>query len=212
MGQVLSLWYGIKLSPEDLKFLKKNTQCDEIKIKELFKDFKKHSPDGNMNKNQFVKMYVKFCPGKEKQSLEFCKHVFRVFDTDDNGYISFREFLLAINISSYGSPDEKLRMIFNMYDLNGDGFISKFEMRTIVKSIYDMLDQHGGASRCFYAAKEQTNTIFEILDDNQDKKVNKYEFVAGCLRDEGLTRLLTTSTCSLAVPNDHIANISWQQT
>lgn len=34
---------------------------------------------------------------------------------------------------------EKLHWIFNLYDIDGDGFISKNEMQIIVSAIYDML-------------------------------------------------------------------------
>ena len=43
---------------------------------------------------------------------EFSDHVFRTFDKDKNGFIDFKEFLLAIDITSTGSPEEKLEWAF----------------------------------------------------------------------------------------------------
>lgn len=40
---------------------------------------------------------------------------------------------------SRGSTSEKLRWIFNLYDINGDGFITKQELLTIVRAVYMML-------------------------------------------------------------------------
>jgi Ca2+-binding EF-hand superfamily protein len=36
----------------------------------------------------------------------------RTFDTDHNGYIDFKEFLLAIDVTSSGCPEEKLNWAF----------------------------------------------------------------------------------------------------
>ena len=38
--------------------------------------------------------------------------IYRTFDTDGNGYIDFKEFLLAIDITSSGTAEEKLGWAF----------------------------------------------------------------------------------------------------
>ena len=38
--------------------------------------------------------------------------IYRTFDTDKNGSIDFKEFLLAIDVTSNGCPEEKLNWAF----------------------------------------------------------------------------------------------------
>ena len=58
--------------------------------------------------------------------------MFRTFDSDNSGKIDFKEFLLAINITSAGKPEQKLEWAFQMYDVNGDGTIEPSEMCEII--------------------------------------------------------------------------------
>ncbi len=50
-----------------------------------------------------------------------------------------QDFALGLSILVKGSEEEKLRWTFNMYDLNGDGVITRDEMEDVVASVSQSL-------------------------------------------------------------------------
>ena len=57
-----------------------------------------------------------------------------VLDKNKDGSISFLEFVQGLNSLSAGSSqEEKLRFAFQIYDINGDGYISNGELFTVLK-------------------------------------------------------------------------------
>ena len=104
-----------KLPAEDLEFLMVNTRYDEATISEWYKGFKADCPGGKLSPDLFMKIYSKCFPAGKAE--EFCAHVFRTFDSDNNGFIDFKEFLLAVDVTSAGTPEEKLNWAFRLAKL-----------------------------------------------------------------------------------------------
>ena len=84
-----------RLSAEDLDFLKAHTRYDENTIKEWYNGFKQDYPNGRLTPVQFINTYNMFFPNRNAE--QFCDHVFKTFDSDKKGYITFEAFLWAID-------------------------------------------------------------------------------------------------------------------
>lgn len=175
-----------KLSKEDLNFLKSNTCFTEKQIKKWYKGFIKDCPSGQLCRKKFIEVYSGFFP--DGNADEFCTHVFRTFDKDNSGIIDFNEFLLAINITSSGKPEEKLNWAFQMYDIDGNGTIEKKEMEEIIKAIYVMLGTSVDAENM--TPEKRTDEIFKKMDINNDGVLEKDEFINGCMADKQLYSIL----------------------
>lgn len=53
----------------------------------------------------------------------FVERVFHIFDKDDNGSISLQEFIDAMHQFAGQSPDDKIKFLFKVYDIDGKDII-----------------------------------------------------------------------------------------
>ena len=58
-----------------------------------------------------------------------------------DGHIDFREFMIVLYIMSNGTPEENLKQIFRVFDINNDGFISLKELQRIVKDLFHLINE-----------------------------------------------------------------------
>ena len=86
-------------------------------------------PSGELGPSQFSELCCEAFPWN-KTFQNFSQHIFRTFDTNKDGFLDFKEFLIGLHITSSGTKEEKCSWLFRMYDLDGDGVIDHQEMKT----------------------------------------------------------------------------------
>lgn len=94
------------------------------------------------------------------------EQLFKLFDTSNSGLINFEEFISGIAKFSKGSVEEKYRMIFDLYDLCGDGYIDKAELVALVKfkQIHNSLKETLPHSLTQDGANLETHTDSSFLE------------------------------------------------
>ena len=60
---------------------------------------------------------------------------FRVMDTDKNGYLDQREFLTGLFRVFCSNFNQKADLVFEIYDFDGDGLVTKNDISTILSSL-----------------------------------------------------------------------------
>ncbi|VDD96547.1 unnamed protein product [Enterobius vermicularis] len=137
----------------------------------------------------FQKIYKQFFP--QGDPTEFASFVFKVFDENKDGAIEFHEFIRALSITSRGNLDEKLQWAFKLYDLDNDGFITREEMLSIVRSIYKMVGSTVRLPDDENTPEKRVNQIFQMMDKNNDAQLSLDEFKEGAKADPSIVHALS---------------------
>lgn len=73
-----------------------------------------------------------------------------------------QDFVHGLSILSRGSLDEKLRWTFSLYDINGDGRITREEMTDIVSAVYDLMGKFVEPSMEDTTVAAKVDSIFQV--------------------------------------------------
>jgi Ca2+-binding EF-hand superfamily protein len=96
-------------------------------LERMFHDLSTRSHGKKIDKTTFMQIFK--LPGMMGERL------FDVLDQDKSGKINFDEFLKAMKIYSRGTFEEKMSLFFDMYDLTGDAYIHKDELKLMLYSL-----------------------------------------------------------------------------
>jgi len=121
----------------DLDELIRETKFSKEEIRMMYRGFKQECPNGIVNEDTFKEIYEKFFPYGNVTS--YAHHVFKAFDVTSTGSISFRDMLISLSTLLHGTQYEKLIWTFRVYDLNGDGVITKSELGNVVVAVYELM-------------------------------------------------------------------------
>lgn len=142
------------LSKEILEELQLNTKFTEEELSAWYQSFLKECPSGRITRQEFESIYSKFFPDSDPKA--YAQHVFRSFDANSDGTLDFKEYVIALHMTTAGKPTQKLEWAFSLYDVDGNGTISKNEVLEIVMvsvcvSVPDACAEWGGGHRCCVA-------------------------------------------------------------
>ncbi|KAJ9581344.1 hypothetical protein L9F63_023482, partial [Diploptera punctata] len=150
--------------PEELAKLTKTTKFTRKEIQLIYRGFKQECPTGMVDEESFKNIFSQFFP--QGDASQYAHYVFNTIKHNQTGKISFEDFLGILSKVSRGSVQEKLQWIFGLYDLNGDGLITKNEMLDVVTSIYEMLGRSTEPVVEEHSAKEHVEKIFHRLAES----------------------------------------------
>ncbi|EDW27477.1 GL20299, partial [Drosophila persimilis] len=176
--------------PDSLSALSRATRFTEDEIKRIYRGFKAECPTGVVKEDTFKVIYSQFFPQGANPTL-YAHYVFNTLDQDRSGIVSFEDFVQGLSILSRGSVEEKLRWTFSLYDINGDGFITREEMTDIVTAIYELMGRLPDEYPEEEKIKGKVEQIFQKMDINRDGVVTLEEFLEACRNDDAISRSMS---------------------
>eukprot|EP01066_Platyproteum_vivax_P003168 Platyproteum_vivax@DN14058_c0_g1_i1.p1 len=161
---------------QDRHSFKKSQRNSIAVLKQLFKELAVHSnsADQTVDKDTFLKYFP--MPGVLGERL------FAVFDRDSSNTIDFQEFFTGMALIYNGTLDEKRKLLFDMYDLDGNGVITREELSMMLKHI---------------------PAAFKILQTCQAQQLHNYAGRTKSVRRELNRKLISANSLSFFV-NDSL--------
>ncbi|XP_073475001.1 dual oxidase 1-like [Aquarana catesbeiana] len=87
-------------------------------------------------------------------NAHFVESMFCKADQDCNGYLSFKEFCYILATLLTGPVESKLKFIFSMHDINGNGLLTKQELAEMLRSFSQLSS---------FLSKDQTEKAIESM-------------------------------------------------
>ena len=66
----------------------------------------------------------------------FISSKFLAFDDDNNGFLTFNEFLIGYAVTSKGDLGPKLQYAFELYDADNNGYLTPNEVQEVLGMIF----------------------------------------------------------------------------
>ena len=174
----------LALSEEDIDFLVKSTNEDRDVILAHYKIFLSNHPDGLITPKSFHSMLTQCFPTSTAKKLS--KHIWRIYDTNQDGLIDFREFAVALHTMSFGSSEDNLSQIFRVFDIDCDGEIDHDEMKQILKDLLKVENEKVDNK----SLESLARSAFSEMDENEDGFISRNEFIEACLAQKKVATML----------------------
>jgi serine/threonine-protein phosphatase 2B regulatory subunit len=148
---------GVKISQE-IPFSQEELLMLEQRFRRLDKD-----GSGMLEPNEFFDI-------PELAQNPLVQRVISVFDKNKDGNISFYEFVTGISkLTEAGSEEDKMRFLFSIYDIEGDGFISNGELFKVLKMMV-------GNNLTDVQLQQLVDRTIIRADEDYDGKISYEEF------------------------------------
>ncbi|KAL7857075.1 hypothetical protein SRHO_G00159740 [Serrasalmus rhombeus] len=178
------------LSKDLLEELKSNTRYTEEQLYAWYQTFMKECPSGQISTEQFESIYASFFPDADPKA--YAQHVFRSFDSNSDGTLDFKEYIVALHLTSSGKTIQKLEWAFALYDVDKNGTITKNEIHEIVKSIFNMISKEDQKNLPDdeNTPEKRTEKIWAFFGKQENDKITEGEFIQGVMDNKHILRLI----------------------
>ena len=114
------------------------------------------------------------------------KALFRVFDEDNSGTLTFFEWFQATNVKNMTTPEEKLNWIFTAFDADCGGSIDVDEIRDIVLWMF----RFAGIEEDPDLIASCVIDVRATIDVDRDGDISKEEFIKNAMNSQFIADIL----------------------
>ena len=186
----------IVVTEEQVEIFSLSSGMEKEKIKKYCREFLKAHPKGRMNKKEFIELTKLSLRNSTKINMQLMAgHIFRMYDSDNDGFITFIEFMVVYHTMVSGDAEDNLEKMFLIFDVNNDGVITIQEMTVLVRDILIMIEGQDEAEKSTKVARE----AFKEMDKDKNGEVTKQEFVSAVLDHQKISKFLTLKVIEIFI-------------
>jgi len=181
-----------------LEYIQQNTAFSRLPMKDILTVFRDAAKEGVIDRPTFERCFAKVCEGdgQDVQILNLVAgRIFDVFDRDGNGIVDHSEFVAGLSLLCRATSDDKIRAAFNLFDLDGDNFVTYDEMLRYMISFFEVcfaldsnMKKRFGNITAEQVGTATANHCFVRADANGDGHISFEEFRDWCNSDDSVAR------------------------
>ena len=164
-----------ELPPTAASEIASETKYTLEELTELYDRFRAEHPSGVITKKQLISLYKLQYP--EGNPKEFANLMFTAFDTNNDGILDFKEFLVGLGLVNGADIRLKLKWVFELWDEDKNGVITYDELVRFYRVVQSMIP---GTK---VSPEKRAKKIFQKMDVNGDGRICVGEFVEAVLRN-----------------------------
>ncbi|XP_075995331.1 calaxin [Genypterus blacodes] len=115
--------------------------------------------------------------------------VFKTFDKENDGLVTVEEWIEGLSVLLRGTLEEKIKYCFQVYDLNGDEYVSREEMLRLFKDCFLKLPLEDGPEE---AVRDVVELTLKMMDHDKDGRLSYEDFEKAVTRENLLLEAFGT--------------------
>ncbi|EEY68199.1 uncharacterized protein PITG_04603 [Phytophthora infestans T30-4] len=185
---------ALNMNSSNMEHVRQLLKLGTYEVNDVLEIFAEAAPSGELTFAAFKKCFdqiIRLAGGhespEERQEADgMIRRLFRTFDTDDSNTVDFGELASGLSVLSGSSMDDKVRAAFQLYDINGDGYITQEEMISYMTSIFKVMYETTDSTKTKIGvspeelARVTADQCFKEADLNGDNKLSFDEFKKWC--------------------------------
>ena len=155
-----------EITPEELEQLRMVSSFNETQVMWLYSRFKEMDQDdsGALTLEELVTL-------EEFEMNPLAHRLMKIMDENHDRHLAFEEFIAAMDIFHEGSPRErKLKTLFAIYDVNGDGRICRDDLFHILEKVTLMEEKLEKKKKKKKKKKDDDDSDDDSDSDSEEEK------------------------------------------
>ena len=123
--------------------------------------------------------FVEFCHALSLPDSLVIRRIFTLFDTNEDGVINFREFIVGLAYYLYETTEHQVKFSFKLLDPKDCGYCSKDDLKAVLTSYFEVMNSFSRALP-EVTRKELINSMvdstFKAIKTENDDRVSYEEY------------------------------------